>query len=110
MTPLQTLIVNRMAELGLSYRSAAARSGGLVSHATINNIVKGTHAGSFNDETLRGLALAVDVAQSRVREAAGMSRESPTEFRLPKKANKLTAQDRRAVLAMVDALLDHHSE
>ena len=110
MTPLQTLIVTRMAELGLSYRSAAARSAGLVSHSTLNNIVLGTHGGTFDDETLHGIALAMDLPQSRVRDAAGASKEAPTEFRLPKKANKLSPTERRTILAMVDALLQHHPE
>jgi hypothetical protein len=99
-----------MAELDLSFRRAAARSGGLVSHATLNNIVLGRHSGHFDDETLRGVALALDLAQSKVREAAGEDRQTPSEFRLPKKANRLTPAERAAILKMVDALLDAHSD
>ena len=110
MTPLQTLVLTRMAELGLSFRTAAARSGGNVSHSTLNNIVLGKHGGQFDDETLHGIALALDLPQSRVREAVGATRDAPTEFRLPRKANKLSPAERRAVLTLVDALLEHHSE
>lgn len=106
MTPLQELIVTRMAELDLSFRGASARSGGLVSHGTLNAITLGRHSGHFDDETLRGIALALDLPQSKVREAAGMDPRTPTEFRLPKKANRLSPSERKAILAMVDALLD----
>lgn len=105
MTPLQEMLVNRMSELDLSFRGAAARSGGLVSHGTLNNIALGRHSGNYDDDTLRGIALAVDVPLSRVRDAAGLDRQSPTEFRLPKKASRLTPAQRKAILTMVDALL-----
>ena len=106
MTPLQEMVVGRMAELGLSFRGAAARSGGLVSHGTLNTIALGRHSGHYDDETLRGVALALDLPLTKVREAAGLDRQSPTEFRLPKKANRLSPAQRKAILTMVDALLD----
>lgn len=106
MTPLQELVVNRMNELGLSFRGVAQRSGGLVSHGTVNNIALGRHSGVFDDDTLRGVALGLDLPLSKVREAAGRQRDQPSEFRLPKKANQLSPADRKAILAMVDALLD----
>ena len=106
MTPLQQLILDRMAELDLSYRGAAQRAGGLVSHATLNNIALGRHSGVFDDDTLRGIALGLDLSLSAVRRAAGEKPTAPTEFRLPKKANRLTPAQRRAVLQVVDALLD----
>jgi hypothetical protein len=67
MTPLQELLVNRMSELDLSFRGAAARSGGLVSHGTLNNIALGRHSGNYDDETLRGIALAIDMPLTRGR-------------------------------------------
>lgn len=113
MTPLQELIVNRMNELDLSFRAAEQRSmaGGrpLVSRATLNKIALGRHRGVFDDDTLHGIALALDLSQSVVRAAAGEP-AGQTEFRLPKKANRLTAGERAAILKMVDALLDVHSE
>jgi len=110
MDPLQKLISDRMAELDLSFRRAAERGGGLVSHATLNNITLGRHSTQFEDDTLRGIALALDLPLSQVREAASVSREPPTEFRLPKKANRLTHADRAAILKVVDALLDAHQQ
>lgn len=106
MTTLPELIKNRMAELELSYRDLARAAGGLVSHGTIHAIASGRHAGHYDDKTLQGIALAINLPQSKVREAAGMDPRTPTEFRLPKKANRLTASERKAILAMVDALLD----
>jgi len=107
MNPLQKLVADRLAELDLSYRRAAARSGGLVSHATLNQLVLGreTVTGKSH-KTLQGIALAIDLPLSVVAEAAGQTPKEPTEFRLPKKANKLSPKQRRAILAMVNALLD----
>jgi hypothetical protein len=113
-TPLQTLILNRLSELGdgtspLPYRHAAARSvvdgKPLVSHATLQSIAVGKHTGNLSEDTIHGIALALDVPQSRVREAMGLPSGTPTEFRLPAKANRLTASQRRAILKVVDALL-----
>lgn len=103
--PLQRLVANRLAELELTYRAAAARSGGLVSHSTLHNITKG-RVGRMEDDTLRGIALAIDVPVSQVRDAAGRAAGSETEFRLPKKANLLTDSQRRAVIRMVNAMLE----
>lgn len=110
MTPLQELVANTRATLGRSLREAAERSGGLVSHATINNIELGRHNGQLDESTIRGLALALDLSQTQIREAAGLSRTAPSEFRLPKKANRLTPSGRAAILRMVDALLEEHQE
>lgn len=102
--------MNRLAELDLSYRRAADRSGGLVGYATLNNIVLGVRQPvHYNEDTLRGISLALDVPLSRVREAAGEVPKTPTEFRLPKRASRLSPKQRRAILSMVDALLDQQS-
>jgi transcriptional regulator with XRE-family HTH domain len=108
MTSLQDLVTSRLAELGLSYRAAAARSGGFVSHAHLSNIAKG-RSGRIAADKLRGVALAIDVPLSVVEEAAFKGPDSDPEFRLPKKANKLTDRDRKAVLAIVNALLEKQS-
>lgn len=92
-----------MKELGLTLRGAAERSGGLVSHANIANIVHGTHGPAYSERTMKGLALAIDVPYSRVVEA--VEKGLPDDFRLPKKARDLTMAQRRAVLSMIDALL-----
>ena len=108
MTPLQELVVNRMAELGLSFRRAADKSGGMVSHSTLSNIALGAHGGKFEPDTLPGIALALDLPLSKVETAAGGRESAPPVFKLPKEANYLTASERRAVEVMVRALLEGH--
>lgn len=106
MTPLQSLITDRLAELRLSYREAAEKSGGLVSFGTLNQLALGTRGPQISEQRLRGIALALDVSIEKVREAAAASRStSGTEFRLPAKASELDPRERKAVLAMVDAFL-----
>lgn len=103
---LQRLVRERMAELGLSYRRAAAKSDGKVSHGTLNTIATGRHSWRLDDSTLEGIALALDVPVATVRAAVGRAQRAPeTEFVLPQKANRLSHAERRAVLAMIDALL-----
>lgn len=113
MNPLQELIVNRMTELDLSLRDAEARSvvngRALVSRATINKITLGRHSGTFDDDTIRGIALALGLSQDKVREAAGEPK-GQTEFRLPRRANALSEPERLAILKTVDALLALHEQ
>ncbi|MWA07857.1 hypothetical protein [Streptomyces sp. BA2] len=108
---LRELVTMRLAELGsperpLSYRAAAARSSGRVSHGTIGRIARGDHAGLLTGETIDGLALALGVHPTVVEQAAGMYRERPLEpFHMPARADRLTRRERGVILAMVDALL-----
>lgn len=106
-TPLQKLVIDRMADLDLSYRAAAARTDGLISHGTLNYIALGQQKpGSITGRTIRGLALALDLPVSKVEKAVADSGDAlPVEFRMPKKADKLTPKQRKAVLAFVNALL-----
>lgn len=99
---------DRLAELDLSYRAAAARSNGLISHSSLNFIVNGQmRAESLGPRLIRGVALAIDVPVSEVESAVKLSGgKLGTEFRLPKKADKLSPAQRKAVLAFVHALLD----
>jgi hypothetical protein len=116
MTPLQELVVNRMAELNLSLRDASdktvvGRNGDgkeerLLSHAAISNIRLGKHGGGFTDRTLKGLSLALELPLSTIKARAAESfGPQETEFRLPKKA----AKERKLILNMVNALL-HDAE
>ena len=111
-TPLQKLVIDRMAELNLSFRAAADRAGGLVTHGTINNITQGrSHGSGISDRTIRGLALALDLPYSQDEKAwhetQGIT-DAPV-FKLPKKADKLTPVQRKAVLAYINALLDQQA-
>jgi hypothetical protein len=104
-TSLQRLVADRLAELNRSYREAARQSGGLVSHGTLQKIATGQHSGNLEESTLRGIALAIDVPISQAREAAG-TRDDFGDFQLPERASKLRPKQRKALLAMMDALLD----
>jgi hypothetical protein len=104
-TSLQRLVADRLAELDRSYREAARQSGGLVSHGTLQKVATGQHSGNLNESTLRGIALAIDVPISVAREAAG-TRHDFGDFQLPQRASKLRPKQRKALLAMMDALLD----
>jgi hypothetical protein len=108
MTPLQELVIGRLAELDLSYRAAAAKTNGLISHSSLNFIAHGQmRAENLSSRLVRGIALALDVPVSTVEKAVKESGGGvPVEFRLPKKADKLTPKQRKAVLAFVNALLD----
>ena len=118
LTTLRELIANRRSELDLSFRAAAEKSAVgtgparrlLVSHSTLARLEAGGGQGTkINDDTLQGVALALDLPLSKVREAAGAPAPHE-EFRLPKKASQLTDAERKAILSMVDALLAHHKD
>jgi len=79
--PLQRLIVERLAELGRTYREAEQVAGGLVSRATLNNIATGQHVGHIREDTLRGIALALDLPYRKIRPDATRSRMRRSESR-----------------------------
>jgi hypothetical protein len=109
-TPLQELVVGRMADLNLSFRKAAERSGGRVSAATLNAIALGRHGGNLDGEVSEGIALALGVKSAAVRRAADEGSAGGAEFVLPRKAAKLSPKERKAILLMVDALLASHED
>lgn len=100
---LAELVAAKRGELGLSYRQAAERSQGLISHSRLAAIENGEDRG-VSDALLRGISTALDLPISRVRKAAGAP---PTDrpFTLPARANRLTPRERRLVLNLVDTLL-----
>lgn len=104
---LQRLVLDRLSELDLSYRTAAARSRGMVSHTTIYKIATGKQdPRGLEDQTITGLALALGVSEPEVRRAIGFTNvQPPTEFKLPAKANHLTPKERKAILSMIDAFI-----
>jgi hypothetical protein len=105
MAELRTRIRDAAQEAG-GYRTLARRSGGLVSHSTLNNIAIGRHSGHLTDERIRGIALCLNLAASRVAEMAGSElTDSLPPFRLPPRANQLSQPQRRVVLSVVDAIL-----
>lgn len=109
---MQKLVSDRYHELGLSFRELAAKTIGddgepRVSHGTLSNIYRGHHKWTFSPATLEGIAIALDLRLSAVREAAGKSTE-PREslFRLPTRHNRLSPRNRKVVVRFADALLD----
>lgn len=105
MAELRMRIRNAAQEAG-GYRTLARRSGGLVSHSTLNNIAIGRHSGHLTDERIRGIALCLNLAASRVAEMAGSElTDALPPFRLPPRANQLSQPQRRVVLSVVDAIL-----
>jgi transcriptional regulator with XRE-family HTH domain len=106
MDELRRLIQAERDKQKLSYREMADRADGLVSYGHLNQIVNGKHTGHLDDRTLKGIALAIDVPVSKVRKAYGTTATEPIEFHLPDRARHLTAKERAAILAMVDAFLE----
>lgn len=109
MTDLASLVTERRAELGISLREAADRSGGLVSKSQIAAIERGETT-TVTDKTVRGLALALDVPVPRVWAAAGVRPSRLRPFEVPERANRLNARERRLVLTLIDTLLAAHEE
>lgn len=103
---LRKLIQAEMKRQGLSFRAAAGRSQGLISHGHLNALAQGKPISRIDDRVLTGIALALDVPVSKVRKAYGTDPVGPVEFVLPPKSAGLTRKQRDAILAMVDAFLD----
>jgi transcriptional regulator with XRE-family HTH domain len=110
---LQQLIRDRMADRGWSYGDVARRGGlprSTVHHlATHDRLVRPPHP-----DTLAGLARGLDVPLDTVRAAAANAAglviwpqpvNAPEVDVLVASLNRLTAEDRRHVQALVDSLL-----
>jgi hypothetical protein len=109
-TPIQKLVLDRLAALNLSYREAAEASGGLISHGYLNQLSLGRLPKAFRGPVINGIALALDVPVSVVQQAVdGSLVRSPqdTVFKLPTRAETLTPKEQKAVLSYIDALLSH---
>jgi hypothetical protein len=108
---LQQLVEARLADLGdrrgpLSARAAAARSEGKVSYETLRLIARGEHSGKLSDDTVAGLALALDVPRSQVLAAMGRTMSGPMRpFEAPDRWQRLTHRQRQLVVSVGDALL-----
>jgi transcriptional regulator with XRE-family HTH domain len=102
--PLQRLIINRLADLGLTYREAADRSSGLISFGRLNQIANG-NLGNLTEKTIRGIALACDVPPAAVRELA-VSDVEPVQFRLPERTAYLSPRSRKLLMDMTNTLLE----
>ena len=75
---MQVLVGQRLYALGqrgrtLSYKAAAGRSRGMLSHGTLQRLYTEQSAGPWDDSLLRGLADALDVPHAMVAQAAAAS-------------------------------------
>ncbi len=113
-TAMQVLVGQRLYALGqrgrtLSYKAAAGRSRGMLSHGTLQRLYTGQSAGPWDDSLLRGLADALDVPHAMVAQAAaaslGQARNrvvwplkysqlSDTAWQAPTQPRRQPAQDR----------------
>lgn len=102
---LQDLVITRLAELGISARTAAKRSRGGVSYDTLYAIARGEHSGQLADRTAQGIADALDVPLGQVYDAAGIPRRQ-TRWLPPERFDRLTSAQRKLLEEMAAALLD----
>lgn len=77
----------------------------IISYETVRLIHQGEHSGNISDETADALALMWRVDVDEVLRAAGQ-RPRLGDFELPRRAQRLTAKERRIVLSVIDAILD----
>ena len=103
--PLQSLIIKRLAELGLTYREAADRSSGLISHGRLHGLAKG-RVGELRAQTIRGLSLALDVSQTSVQAAAFGGVNSPVPLRLPERSAYLSERSRAMIISIANICLE----
>ena len=106
---LQELVARRRAALGapgqpLSYKQAALRSRGLVSHEQIRKIELGQHGGNISDRIADGLAMALEVPVAEVYRAANTPRPAG-RWHWPARFDRLPDGDRRLVEDVANGLL-----
>jgi hypothetical protein len=107
MLPIQELIIDRCEKLGFSFRDAAKKSGGLVSHGTFGAFSRGMMPTRVHERTIQGIAKALDVPEQRVRIAVALSlAPSHSQRLLPARAATLSPAMHRALIAHMDYLLE----
>lgn len=108
---LSELIRTRMLRLGFSYRYAASpsRVGDLISPQTLHRYADPRTASAPDETTIKGIALAIEVPVSKVEKAVGVPSDLGA-FDLPAKAARLTMEERKLILSMIDALLAAHRD
>lgn len=100
---LADLVRSRREELSLSYREAATRSGGLISHGRLAAIESGDDH-HVSDRLLQGISVGLDIPITKVRKAAGAP-PMQRPFKLPDRASRLSSRERKLVLELVEVLL-----
>lgn len=102
---LQDLVITRLAELGISARTAAKRSRGGVSYDTLYAIARGEHSGDLRDTTVQGIAGALNLPPGEVYDAAGLPRPVG-RWQPPASLDRLSLAQRRLLEDVGSALLD----
>lgn len=111
---LQTLVLRRLAELGIpgspmSLREATRRGRGLVNYETLRMISRGEHSGKISDRTAEGLAFALDVPVSSVYGAARVP-QPVSRWQWPARFDRLDPAQRRLVEDVAGALLESYEK
>lgn len=107
--PLQELISERLAALELSQRAASLRASTLLNPNTIGRILRGETI-RITDQTVAGLALALEVSQDRVRAAAEATAHPERYLSYAGDFVKLTPEQQQRVFDVMDAVLAEHAE
>lgn len=103
-TKLGALILQRLKTLGISQAEAARRSNGLVSQALVSAIIVGRHRGKWmSEETVKGLAYALEVSEDRIWKLIEIRVGDPY-IPTPESRN-LTVAQRDAIDALIRSIL-----
>jgi hypothetical protein len=104
---LGKLVRDRLDELNLSARSAAEKTGGLISHVTLQDAANGTQR-KMGTKTLTALAAAVQLPVKKVQDAhdADLQEYLNQPLILPAKAAALSDAGRQALVAHMEWLLE----
>lgn len=109
MPALRSLMDRQMTKLGpefkpLNYNDLERRAGRSGIGETFRRLHKGQHSGEVRDSTIEALARALEVPYREVLEAIE-GEGAPEPFELPRRAARLSQEERRVVLSVVDSIL-----
>lgn len=107
---LQDMVIRRLDELGdgtepLSFRAAAERSRGLLTHETVRSLALGKHTNRIRDKTAQGLSNLLGVPVDRVYAAAQVPKPG-VRWQWPPRFDRLNEAERRSVEDMAQRILD----
>jgi hypothetical protein len=111
---LSALVQRRLRELGdgdrpMSYKRAADRSRGKVSHEIVRQIASGVHSGRISDRIAEGLALALEVPLTMVHDIARIPRPQ-SRWHWPERFDRLDPAQRKLVEELAGALLEAYEK
>lgn len=108
---LQRLVRDRLAELGDSTRNAAKRSHGLVSHTVLSRIAAGSYRGKrLQSNTLAGVALALNLAESEVYAAAEAALRPTRWVTLSGEFSRLDTEGQAQAVAAMEAIIEAYEQ